>query len=495
MGDLHDLTALELAAAIRRGETSPREVLDHTLARAARLGAQVGAFASLAPDLARAQARQAETLLAESDVDDRGAAVGGPLPTLLGVPCPVKDLAQVAGVPMSFGSAAFRGTVPDVDDGVVTRLRDAGTLMIGKTSTPEFGLPCYTEPDIGPPARTPWDLTRSAGGSSGGAAAAVAARIVPVAHGSDGGGSIRIPASACGLVGLKPTRGRVSWGPHGVDGAGLATNGVLTRDVRDTAALLDVLAAAPWPGDQFLLPGPRSTFLDACGRDPGRLRVGVLTAPVIADVAPVHPACREAAERVGRALESLGHAVDVAPVPFPAERWDAFRALWSVGALSVPVPDDAEHLLRPLTRWLREQGRATSGLAHALAVVAAQRLAREAAASWAAFDVIVTPTLAQPPAILGSLRNDADPAADFAAQTAFTPWTSVYNLTGAPAISLPLHWARANEADDGAPVLPIGVQLAAGPGEDETLLAVAAQLEAALPWRDREPGLLSAVHG
>src|SRR5690606_31684042 len=157
--------------------------------------------------------------------------------------------------------------------GVVTRLLDAGTVMIGKTTTPEFGLPCYTEPDIGAAARTPWDVTRSAGGSSGGAAAAVAAGIVPIAHGSDGGGSIRIPASAGGVVGLKPSRGRISPGPYGVDGAALASHGVLTRDVRDTAAALDVLSR-PWPGDAYLLPRPRTSFLDACERPPGRLRIG-----------------------------------------------------------------------------------------------------------------------------------------------------------------------------------------------------------------------------
>src|SRR5215207_10510991 len=193
--EIHDLTALELAAAISRREVSPTEVLEHTLSRAEGVGRQVGAFVTLAPDLARDQARGAEKAVLD----------GGDLPPLLGVPCPVKDLTRVAGVRFGAGSAALADVVATVDDGVATLLREAGTVMVGKTTTPEFGLPCYTEPDVAPAARTPWDLSRSAGGSSGGAAAAVAAGIVPVAHGSDGGGSIRIPASVCGLVGLKPT--------------------------------------------------------------------------------------------------------------------------------------------------------------------------------------------------------------------------------------------------------------------------------------------------
>lgn len=492
------MTAMELAAKIRGGEVSPSEAVAVALRRAEDLGPAVGAFVTLTPELALSQARAVERALADGSADD-----GAPF---LGVPVAVKDLTQVAGVPMRMGTAALPPFTPDEDDGVVRRLRAAGVAVVGTTSTPEFGLPCYTEPDGGPTARTPWDLTRSAGGSSGGSAAAVAAGIVPLALGSDGGGSIRIPASACGLVGLKPSRGRISWGPLGVDRTGLASHGVLTRDVADTAVALDVLAG-PWPGDPFVLPGPRTTFLDATRRDPGRLRIGLLTEPVIAADAPVHQACLDAAESTASLLEGLGHAVESAPVPFPAERWDAFRALWSVGALGIPVPPEAEERLVPLTRWLRDIGRGVSGVEYAAAVTAMQMLAREVATAWAAFDVIVTPTLAQPPALVGSQRDDADPAADFDAQTRFTPWTSVWNLTGDPAISLPLHWVRARDVDDdagtrrregtqgGVPldragagdVLPIGVMLGARPGEEETLLALSAQLEGALPWREHQP--------
>jgi amidase len=474
MAELHDLTALELAAEIRDGETSPTDVVRHALDRAERLGPQVGAYVTLAPERALAEAREAEALLrAATDVDA--------LPPLLGVPCPVKDLNAVAGVPMSAGSRALDGYVPEHDDGIVTLLNQAGTIMLGKTTTPELGLPCYTEPDGQDPARTPWDLARSAGGSSGGAAAAVAARLVPVAQGSDGGGSIRIPASACGLVGLKPSRGRISPGPYGLDGAGLATLGFLTRDVRDTAALLDV-AARPWPGDTFELPPAAQPFLEAARRPPGRLRVGVLTTPVIAEGAPVHPACVAAVAAVETELVELGHDVSEAPVPFPAERWDAFRALWSVMALQAPVPPEREDLLVPLTRWLREQGRAVSGLDYAQAVSAVQALTREIARTWASFDVIVSPTLAQLPAPLGSLRDDADPGGDFAAQTRFTPWTSVWNLSGRPAISLPVTvW------DDDGTQLPVGVMLGARFGREDVLLGLAGALEEIFGWRDRRP--------
>lgn len=489
MAEIHELTALQLADAVRRREVSPVEVADHTLERAERLGDRVGAFVTLTPELARRQAEEAERVLRDlsgpAAVPSGVGESSGPATrngALLGVPCPIKDLTMVAGVPMSAGSAAIEGFVPTVDDGIVTLLREAGSLMVGKTTTPEFGLPCYTEPDIAPPARTPWDLSRSAGGSSGGAAAAVASGIVPAAQGSDGGGSLRIPASACGLVGFKASRGRVSPGPHGVEGAALAIGGVLTRDVRDTAALLDVITAH-WPGDLFRLPPPRTTFLDACDRPVEPLRVGVLTTPVVAADASVDQPCLDAVAATASLLDELGHHVEPAPVPFPAERWASFEALWSVLALTAPVPPDAEDSLVPLTRWLRDKGRSVAGLEYAQAVSAVQAITRDAAVEWAGYDVILSPTLARLPAPLGSLRDDGDPAADFRAQTEFTPWTSVWNLTGWPAVSLPLHRAEV----DGA-TLPVGVMLGVPAlGTDETLLSLAGQLESARPWHAARP--------
>src|SRR5690625_1192868 len=464
--EIHDLTARALADAVARREVSPTEIVEHTLERVEQFGDAVGAFAAVTPEIARDEAVAAEGILMAND----------PVPPLLGVPCPIKDLAQVAGTPFRAGSAAM-DEVSAISDGVVTRLRDAGTLMIGKTSTPELGLPPYTEPDVGPPARTPWDLSRTAGGSSGGAAAAVASRLVPIAHGNDGGGSIRIPASACGLVGLKPSRGVVSPGPYGVEGAGLAANGVLTRDVADTAAGLDALTG-PWPGDTTLAPVRNRTYLSELERPSDPLRIGVLTTPVITDEATVDPACLDAVTVTVEALEAADHVVDVAPRPFGAQQWQTFEAVWSVSALQAPVDADTEDRLTPLTRWLREKGRDVSGLAVAEALAGIQLLTREVATRWADLDVIVTPTLAQPPVRVGELRNDADPAADFAAQMAWTPWTSVWNLTGWAAISLPVHRA----VIDGN-TLPIGVMLGATrPFDDARLLSLSATLEAALPW-------------
>lgn len=476
MSALDSHNALELAAAIASGQVSAREVTEEALRRAEDLNDRIGAFITITPELALSQADAVQQRLAHSDPAD--------LPPLLGVPLPIKDLNQVAGVPMTGGSAALQGHVPEEDDGVVTLLREAGTTMIGKSNTPEFGFPCYTEPDVAPPARNPWDTTRTAGGSSGGAAAAVAAGITPIAHGSDGGGSIRIPAAACGLVGLKPARGRVSPGPGGLDGPGLSTNGVITRTVADTAAALDILAQ-PWPGDTYSAPPPGTSFTEAARRSAQPLRIGVLTEPTIAPDAPVHPEALAAVDKAVALLTDMGHHLDSAQVPFSAEEWEPFRPMWAVMAASIPLPPEADAAMRPLTRWLREAGREVSGLAYANAVSGGQRLTRQAAHRWADFDVILTPSLAMPPPAIGAIRNDEDPAADFQAQMEFTPWTSSLNIIGSAAISIPLHHAK---PDDDAAELPFGVTLASVPaGGEDVLLSLAADLERAAPWAHRRP--------
>ena len=464
MADLHDLTALEQGELVRRRVVSPRELTEHYRERADRLDS-VGAFVTLTPEAARARA---------AGLAAAGAAASSPL---FGVPTAIKDLNLTAGVRTTFGSAAYADHVPDMSDAVTLSIEDAGLVSLGKTSTPEFGSPCYTEPDVAPPAVTPWDPTRMAGGSSGGAAAAVAAGLVPVAQGSDGGGSIRIPASCCGLVGLKPTRGRISGHPMYGDPVGLGTSGSLARTVRDAAALLDVLEGRR-PGDPFWAPPPTGPFLAACDRDPGRLRIARFVEPVIADV-PVDAECVAAWEAASALLESLGHEVVDVEVPLPPEAVPVFETCWAVlTALSV-VPPEREHLLRPLTRWLSERGRAVSGPEFGLAIGAMRRFAAGALTALAPFDAVLTPTLAAPPLPLGALRNDDDPAADFRAQKEFTPWTSAWNVTGMPAVSLPLHWTP-----DG---LPVGVMLAARPAEEELLLALSAQVEAAAPWASRRP--------
>ncbi|WP_436699271.1 amidase [Nocardioides sp. BYT-33-1] len=473
MAELHDLTALEQGALIRTGEISPVELTEHYLERAARLPWEYvdGAFVHRDPDAARLRAREVAAV----------GPVGDGASPLAGVPTAIKDLNLTRGVPTSFGSPAFAGYVPEVSDGVTLAIEDAGMVSLGKTSTPEFGSPCYTEPEGRPPAVTPWDTTRMAGGSSGGAAAAVAAGLVPVAQGSDGGGSIRIPASCCGLVGLKPTRGRISGFPMYGDPVGLAVAGPIARDVADAAALLDVLAGRR-AGDPFWAPDPAGTFLAAAGREPGRLRIACFDTPVIADV-DVHPEVQHAYDDATRLLASLGHAVEDVPVPLPPEAVGVFETCWAVlTALStVPLEPDQRRRIRPLTRWLGERGAAVSGPEFGLAIGAMRRYAADALVALAPYDIVLTPTLATPPLPVGALRDDADPAADFEAQKRFTPWTSAWNVTGMPAISLPLH-----QTPEG---LPVGIMLAARPAEEELLISLAAQVEAAAPWKDRRPPL------
>jgi amidase len=464
VADLHELSALEQGAAIRRGEVSAAELVEHHLARIDRLSTTLGAFVTVTAD--RARARATEPL------------GGGPL---AGVPTAIKDLNATAGVRTTFGADLMRDFVPDFSDEVVLRMEAAGLVSLGKTNTPEFGSPCYTEPDpsIAPPAVTPWDPTRMAGGSSGGAAAAVAAGLVPVAQGSDGGGSIRIPASCCGIVGLKPTRGRISGAPMYGEVTGLATAGPLARTVRDAAALLDVLAG-PAVGDPAWAPPPAGSFLAACDRDPGRLRIARFATPVLA-ATDVDPACLTAWEGASRLLASLGHDVEDVPPPIPRDAVETFTIVWAVltGLSTVGLDDEQRARLRPLTRWLGEKGEAVSGPAFGLALAELRRIAAPALAALAPYDAVLTPTLAAPPLPVGALRDDADPAGDFAAQTRFTPWTSMWNVTGSPAISLPLHWTDAG--------LPVGVMLAGRPAGEEALLALAAQVEAVAPWYDRHP--------
>src|SRR5580700_4430172 len=346
MAQIHELTMIELAAAIRAGELSPVTVTDHYLRRTQELNEQVGAFFTVTAELAAEQARAAEKAVATSD--DKAA-----LPPLTGVPIPIKDLNMVAGVRQTLGSAAFAANVPDTDDYVVAAIKRAGAVIIGKTSCPEFGLPCYTETEIGPPARTPWDLSRSAGGSSGGAGAAVAAGLAPAAHGNDGGGSIRIPASVCGLFGIKPSRGRISNAPIMPDLLGLTTEGPLAHTVADAALLLDVMTGNR-PGDMYTQPPvpDGDSFYGHARREPGRLRIGRTLAHPVGD-GTVHPDCVTAYEEASRLLAGLGHEVEDIATPSGAEVVPAFEALWYSMATLAPVPPDQEDRLQPLTRYLR----------------------------------------------------------------------------------------------------------------------------------------------
>ena len=473
MTQIRELTAIELAAAIRVGEVSPVAVTDHYLRRTAELNEQVGAFYTVTAELAAEQALAAEKAVAR-------AADPADLPPLTGVPIPIKDLNMVAGVRQTLGSVTYENNVPDTDDYVVTKLKDAGVVITGKTSTPEFGLPCYTETRIGPPARTPWDLSRSAGGSSGGAAAAVAAGLAPAAQGSDGAGSIRIPASVCGLFGIKPSRGRVSKGPLDPDLEGLSTNGPIARTVADAALLLDVMTGN-YPGDMYTLPPlpPGESFLGYASRPPGRLRLGrTLQHPIPG--AGVHPDCVKAYEDASNLLASLGHEVEDIALPLGEDVIPFFETLFYVRATLTPVDPSQEHLLLPLTRYLRERGRATGAPDLYFALAYLQFVSRPAIAALSAYDAILTPTVAQPPRPVGYF-DEVDPAENFERQKRFTPWTAIYNLSGLPSVSVPLHWS--------AEGLPIGVMLAGRMGEEGSLISLSAQLEEARPWKDRHPPL------
>ena len=470
---IHDLTVVELAAAIRRRELSPVEITGHYLDRIEALNADVGAFFTVTADLARDQAAEAEKAVAR-------ASDPASLPPLTGVPIPIKDLNMFAGVRQTLGSLAFAENVPAEDDHVTAALRAAGTVMPGKTATPELGLPCYTETEIGPPARTPWDLSRSAGGSSGGAGAAVAAGLAPAAQGSDGGGSIRIPSSVCGLFGIKPTRGRVSQAPLVPDLVGLGIDGPLTRTVADAALLLDVMVGNQ-DGDMYTQPPlpPGETFLGYASRGPGRLRIGRTMTHPVGDGA-VHPDCAAAYEDASALLESLGHEVIDMDPPFGPDVVPAFEALWYAMATLAPLDAAQEEMLRPLTRYLRGRGKAMSAADLVFAQAFLQITVRGAWKTLNDYDLVLTPTLAQPPAPVGYFE-EVEPAENFERQKRFTPFAAMYNVTGQPAVSLPLYWTA-----DG---LPIGVMLAAPMRGEATLISLSAQVEAARPWKNRHPSL------
>jgi amidase len=476
----HELATIDATAQadlVRRGDVKPIELVDAAIARIERLNPQLNAVITTFFDRARAQAQSA-------------ALPAGPF---RGVPFLLKDLgAHSAGDPYHVGMRGLRelGWVEPHDTHLAAKFRAAGFIFLGKTNTPELGLLPTTEPQSYGPTRNPWDVSRSSGGSSGGAAAAVAAGMVAVAHATDGGGSIRIPASHCGLVGLKPSRGRNSLGPDaGERWGGCSVENSVTHSVRDTAAILDALHGL-MPGDPYTAPPPARSFAAEVGADPGRLRIGLLTrAP---NGVPVHRDCVAAAEGAARLLASLGHAVeDSSPAALTdSEILRAFgtmlsaataRALdlWSEKTGRAIGPDGVE----PMTWAFAEMGRQVSARDYLRAVQSAQAQSRRIASWWASgFDLLLTPTTAEPAPPLGSFTSPPDnPLAGLMRAGAFSTFTSAFNMTGQPAISLPLHWTEAG--------LPIGVQLVAAYAREDLLIRVAAQLERAQPWCARRPSI------
>ena len=465
---LHDLTALEQAAAVRAREVSPTELVEHSLARIGALDAGIGAFLTVTADRARAAAARA----------DQAVVDGADLPPLHGVPTAIKDLNNTAGVRTTFGSRVLAEFVPDVDDAVVTALAAAGTISLGKTNTPEFGFPCYTDNDLAGPARCPWDTSLLAGGSSGGAAAAVAAGLLPFAQGSDGGGSIRIPAGINGLFGIKPSRGRVSNGPYNSEATALSVQGPLARTVRDAAAILDAMAG-PVVGDPFWAAPPPAgeTFLGYADRAPGRLRIGRYLDSGLPG-AELDPEVRAAFEDASVLLAGLGHHVEDLPAGPPTEEiFPSFEAVWALSATTLPVPDAAVPHLRPLTRYLRERGLALSAKDAMEAMFTLRLFARRFIQATSGYDVLLSPVCTMPPRPVGWYGEDG--REDFERQKRYAAFPAVYNVTGQPSVSVPLWWTASG--------LPIGTMLVGRPADEATLISLAAQLEEARPWAHRHP--------
>ncbi|HKA82989.1 MAG TPA: amidase [Acidimicrobiales bacterium] len=464
--------AVELAAAIRRKEVSPVEVVDTYIERIDDLDPRLNAFCHRADD----DARKAASAAADAVVR---AASAEDLPPFHGVPLPIKDLLDVAGWPTTHGSAGA-GTAPAAaSDPVVQRFVDAGFVLLGKTTTSEFGTVPFTENEAMGTTRNPWDPDRSPGGSSSGAGAAVASGMAPIAHAADGGGSIRIPASCNGLVGLKPTRGLVT--SLAVDLEGLATNGVLTRSVADAAAAMDVLARHD-PAAWWSPPTPPIPFASAvAAASPTGLRIGALIHPPI-DGLSAGP-CAAAVFATLRTLESAGHHVVDTRLPLPPtdELIAAFTTIWNVGAAGIALEDPDR--VEPHNRALRDAARAIDSWSYAEGVRKTQGFSRRIVEAFVTgFDLLVTPTMACLPPPVGALRAgaDDDPLMPLLNSYPMAVFTSLFNVTGQPAISVPVH-------HDDATGLPVGVQIVAAPWREHLLLQVARTLELADPWADRRP--------
>lgn len=477
MGDIDPFTpAVQLAAAVRSKEVSPVELADLYLDRIERLDPQLHAFAFRADDDVRAAAKVAADAVMTAGDDTEW------LPPFHGVPLPIKDLNDVAGWPTSNGS---RGGSPEpqaTSEPIVDRFVEAGFVLLGKTTSPELGTISHTESDALGDTRNPWDLGRTPGGSSGGAAAAVAAGLAPIAHGSDGGGSIRIPASCCGLVGLKPTRGRIP--NEKVELEGLVTDGILARSVADAAAAYDVIAVHD-PTSWFSPPPPPLPYAWAIDHEPpGGLRIGVVRGTP-GDLVAVDPACLAAVDLLVGELLVQGHE-QVEPVldlPSPDELTVAFGTLWNTGCAYFDDVDMAQ--LEPLNATLRDAARAVDSIAYCEALVTTQKISRRLVASIVGgCDLLVTPTMACLPPPIGAWRAgmDTDPMMGMFNVFPMGIFTSLFNITGLPAISLPVH------VDD-ATGLPVGVQIVAAPWKEDLLLQVANQLEPAFGWTTRRPAL------
>lgn len=481
MADIHDLSAVQLRNALRSGELSARQATDHFLTRIEAGNPHLGAFITVTAEQARRDATAADELRA------RASRSGNALPPLHGMPVAFKDLTDVAGVVTTHGSAALEHKPALADGALAAALKAAGVISLGKTQVPEFGLTAYSENRIAPPSRNPHALSRSSGGSSGGSAAAVAAGMVPFAPGSDGGGSVRIPAAACGLVGLKPGRGLVPAGESSGDPAQLVVAGPLARTAADAALLLDALVPEVPVPDAPVSGAASAGYLDMTAREPRRLRIGVsLDSPwqAVFPFAPDQEALDALADGVAR-LEAAGHETSEAAIRYDNRYPDAFTTAWTAGVGSARIAPQREALLTPLTRTFRRraQQRSAAKLDESLRFL--RQFQHDTIAQYARWDLILTPALAQTPRPIGwftaashgggywpAAEWEGDADRDYRKQCEFAPWSSMVNVCGLPAISIPVHWTG-GAAGSG---LPMGIQLIGPAGSEGLLLQVAAQL-------------------
>ncbi len=465
------IEAWRLRELILKREIRPREAAEFFLGRIEQLNPGLGAFVTVTADRALDDAARLERL---------SAAEAASMP-LYGVPCSIKDLTWTKDIRTTLGSRAYANFVPTVDSELVARIRRAGASMLGKTSTPEFGARATTEGGFCPTTRNPWDRARTAGGSSGGAACAVAAGMGPIAEGSDGGGSIRVPAACCGVVGLKPSRGRISMAPvQGEGWAGCSTKGPIARSVRDAALMLDVMAG-PVAGDPYWAPPSEKPFSAAVQQRPKNLRLAAIAETVLS---PVEPDTLAAFDGACRTFRDMGHQVE-------SIRIDLSRLLGPVqivvccGVASYKV-DDPE-LLDPVVREIREIGLKIGAADYIGAVGAMHNTAREIVQELAAYDALLTPTLPRPAVPIGTLPDPARPFVTDATGRnvpdvyTWTAFTFPFNATGQPAFSLPNGFTKSR--------LPIGLQIVGRPAGESAIIPLAAAFEEARPWKDSHPPL------
>lgn len=466
--DLAFATAIEQAKLLRQKEVSPLELVELYLRRIEQLNPRLGSYFTVAAEMAITDARAKTEYLAGNPAD---------LPPFYGVPISIKDLNPVAGLPCTFGLQVLKQRLAKEDDGVVTKIKQAGFVILGKTATSEVGTLPYTEPRGFAPARNPWNLDYTAGGSSGGAAAAVAAGLCPIAQGSDGGGSVRGPAFCCGLVGIKPSRGRISMAPAGERLTGMATNGSLGRTVADAAALLDVMAGYI-PGDPYWLPDPQPSFEAMAGVPPAKLRIAFATN--LSPVGEAAPICRQAVLDTAQRLEALGHWVEP-DCPNFSELVEPFTIVWQSILAELGIPF---FVLGKMNRWLWSRTLVCSTGQYMRAVDKLQRIARQIVAFFEQVDVLLLPTYMHPTIRIGEWANLSSAKTLEAIINWIAPCPP-FNASGQPAIALPTGFAPNG--------LPIGVQLVGRPAAEATLISLAAQLEAVNPFYQNRPPMAEEI--